>query len=487
MHGIIKRGAKLKNSAGITYETLEDIDFSSVDISNSNYCTVSNADPSTKQPTAFALRVNGCKIKAGETTTTTFTVGSYEPFRKLTIVDDDIIEVIEVKDSNNNLWYEVDYLAQDTVFDGVKNSGADSNDVPYILKLKSVPRRFITEYDIDSDRMSIIFGSGDADAFDGELIPNIGDLALPLYGKDTFCDFSIDPQNFLKTRTLGLCPSNTTLTVKYRFGGGTDSNSGAEEISEVTQSIFEVADSSLDSSIIRDVGNSFSVVNPKPVVGGKDSLTIEEIRQLISANFATQSRMVTAEDFIVRSLTMPTRYGSVFRSNVNVNPLNRNAVELVVLAKDNNGYVTVASNDLKDNLKKYLNRFRMLTQGIEILDGKIINIEVRFGILTDSDMVKTEVLSNCIEVMREYFDVDKWQLGQPLNKTIISKVISDVKGVISVTRLDFINRIGTFDGRNYSTDNYNIVANTRNNIVYLDANSIFEVKYTSKDIKGFAK
>lgn len=265
MHGTERRGARLRNEAGKIFETLEDIDFSKVDTSNSDFVRVSNRDQQTKEPTSFALKVSGVSVKAGETKETTFSVGAYEKFLTLTLPDEDVIEVIEVRDSEGNDWQEVDYLAQDTVFKSEPNNSSDSSDVPYVLTLKSVPHRFVTEFDIETNKTSLVFGTGDSSTFDGELIPDVGDLSLPVYGKDTFTDFSIDPRNFLKTRTLGLAPTNTTLTVKYRVGGGRDTNTGATLLNEVVSGDFEVGDTSLNSEIIQDVGNSFSVENPEPI------------------------------------------------------------------------------------------------------------------------------------------------------------------------------------------------------------------------------
>lgn len=267
--GSIKKGAKLKNKTGKTYETLEDVDFSKVDINNSMFVQVGERDPQTNQPRNFVLKVVDINIKAGETTTATFSAGNYQRFAKFTLADDDILEILKIVDSEGNRWYEVDFLAQDTVFDSNLNTGSDATDVPYVLKLRSVPYRFVSEYDFSSGKTSVVFGSGDAQSFDGELIPDLGDLSLPTFGKDTFTDFTLDPQNFLKTRTLGLAPVNTTLTVTYRVGGGLNTNAGIGEIDTVAEKSFEVSDSSLNAATVRDTGNSFSVLNSKVIQGRK--------------------------------------------------------------------------------------------------------------------------------------------------------------------------------------------------------------------------
>jgi hypothetical protein len=484
--GTVEKGAKLKSNIGETYETLLDVDFDDVNMKDPNFVQVGERDSDDK-PSTFILKVPDIEIKAGETKTTTFTVGAYEAFRKVTIPEDDVLEILKVTDTEGNEWFEVDFLAQDTIFDGVANTSADVTDVPYVLKLKSVPYRFVTEFDVDSNRMSLVFGTGDAQSFDGELIPDLGDLALPLYGKDSFTDFFLDPQNFLKTRTLGLAPSNTTLTVQYRVGGGLDTNAGAGAITTVAENLFSVGDSTLTAATIKDVGNSFSVTNPSPIQGGKDELSINEIKALISANFATQGRMVTAEDFVARALSMPSKFGSVFRANAKVSAINKNAVELIILSRNSAGQVTTAPADLKTNLKRYLSRFRMFTDAIEILDGEIINVGVKFEVLTDPDFNKSEVLSNAIEVLRDFFKVEKWQINQPVNLTDVTRVLADIAGIYSIIKIDVFNRVGTEESRSYSSTSHNISENTKNGIVYSKENAIMEVKFPNKDIIGVAR
>lgn len=485
--GTIKKGAKLKSKGGKTYETIDDIDFSTVNINDSRFFQAADRDSQTNEPKTFILKKPEVSIKAGETKTTTFTIGGYKAFRKVTIEEEDVLEVLQITDSEANRWYEVDFLAQDTVFDAVANSGGDSIDVPFLLKLRSVPHRFITEYDVSTNKTSLIFGTGDAQTFDGDLIPDLGDLSLPLFGKDTFTDFALDPQNFLKTRTLGLAPVSTTLSVKYRVGGGEDTNVGAGEIDTVVESTFDIGDTSLNQTTVRDVKNSFSVLNPGPIQGGREPLGADEIRHLIPAVFASQSRIVTAPDFVARSLSMPSKFGSIFRANAKVNPLNKNSVELIVLSKNSSGHVTPAPTDLKNNLKNYLSRFRMLTDSIEILDGEVINIAINFNILTNPDFNKTEVLANCIDALKEFFEIEKFSLNQPINLTDIFSVIAGVPGVLSLIDIEIINRVGNFDGRSYSRTSHNINENKRNGIIYSGENKIWEVKYPNKDITGVAR
>jgi hypothetical protein len=494
--GIIQAGAQLKNSKnGNTYETLTNIDFSTILFTSSLYVQVGDTDPRTSQPTTFVLkqsyadpnRITNVMVKAGQTKTISVPVGAYQPFTQITLPDQDVIEILSMFDSEGNQYYETDFLAQDTIFDGVPNAGNDATEVPYVLTLRSVPYRFVTDFNPDTRQITITFGTGDALNFDGDLIPDLGDLSLPLYGRNTFTDFSIDPQNFLVTRTLGIAPVNTTLTITYRVGGGLDTNAGQGDVDTVANSVFSVANSALPANTVRDVANSFSVSNPQPIQGGKDELSLDEIKALISAFFAAQSRCVTIEDFIVRSLSMPSKFGSVFRATAKINPLNANSIELILLSQDQNGYCTVCPPTLKTNLQTYLSRFRMLTDAIEEMDAQIINLSLNVNILCNPDFVKSTVIANCISSLQEFFVINRWQLNQPINMSNIHSTLMQVPGVLAVVNINFVNMVGNVDNRAYSDASYNLSANTKNNIIYCGDNSIFEVKYPNKDITVVAQ
>lgn len=485
--GRVLRGAKIRGPAGNIYETTEDIDFTGIDVNDANSVRAYQTNSVTGTPTNFIILKKNIQIKAGQTRSTTFSVGAYQSFRKIVLDEEDVIEIESVKDSDGNEYYEVDYLAQDTVFDGVSNTSSDSTEVPYVLKLRTVPYRFVTEYNPVTQQISLTFGTGDGQNLDTELVPDPGDISLPLYGRGVIPEIPIDPQNFLKTRTLGVAPVNTTLTVKYRIGGGLSTNAAAGEVNSVSEAAYEVADSSLSAVTISQVQNSFSVLNTGAIQGGRDAISIEEIKQLASANFASQNRMVTAEDFVVRTLSMPPKFGSVFRAFAKPSHFNRNSVELYTITRNSSNQLADCSSTLKQNLKKYLSKFRMLTDAIEILDCDVINIGVEFGVLTRPEYAKTEVLSNCLLKMKEYFDISRWQINQPVNISEVMSNILSVPGVLSVYDLKIINKVGGTGAFVYSQVVFNIQQNTSNGIVYCKENGIFNVRYPLADIQGAAK
>lgn len=480
----LMKGSKVSGPGGV-YETLDDVFFSS---SLDRSVTGSRYDSSTGLPTHFALRKD-VEIAAGETVTDSFTVNDFVPFKTIELTQPDVIEVVSVVDADGNEWFEVDYLAQETVFDAVLNPDPDNDVVPYILRLLPAPRRFITDRDPLTAKTSLIFGSGDGLNFDDQLIPNLADLSLPLAGRRTFTTFALDPQNFLKTRGLGLSPFNTSLTIKYRVGGGSQTNAPARTIKTVVDAKLDFSSTSLDPPTMGAVKTSIECVNPSPAIDGAPEETIPEIKANSAAFFAAQNRVVTREDFIARILTLPAKFGKPEKVYVKRNRVSALSHDIHILSKDANGHLTTASDTLKNNIRTYLTAFRMLTDGVNLLDADILNLRVNFGIVVTPRFRAhpSEVLTKCIAVIREYLDVDRTQIAQPISISDLQSKIQGVLGVVSVFELRFTNVFGDIDKLPYSDVRFDVTANTKNNILYCPENSIFEVKYPSRDIVGVSK
>lgn len=480
---ILRKGSKCEGPGGVIFETLENIHFSA---SIDREVTGSQFDATTGLPTHFALRKPVQSI-AGESTTDTVTLGDFEKFKTIELANEDVIEVISVFDSDGNEWTQVDYLAQDTVFTSDVNEGEDNNEVPFILKLLTVPRRFITDRDPETNKTSLIFGSGDGVNFDDELIPNLADLALPLAGRKTFSSFAIDPQNFLKTKSLGLSPFNTNLTITYRVGGGPQTNIAPNLITDVKQAVFDFSSTSLDPAKKANVEGSVGCINLKKTDGGGPRETISEIKANSSAYFAAQDRVVTKPDYISRILTLPEKFGrpeKILPRNNNTNSL---ALDVHMLTRDENGHLTTASVNLKNNVKMYLAKYRMMTDGINLLDGNIVNLKLNFGIVVAPKFNRSEVLTKCIKVAMDYLDTERAQIGQPIVLSDLSAELQNVLGVISVYELQFTNAVGLNSGLRYSESRFDVTANTQNSIIYCPDNSIFEIKHPRRDISGVAK
>jgi hypothetical protein len=249
--------------------------------------------------------------------------GNYESFQIINLDETNVIQIYDVRDSNGNKYYEVPYLAQEMIFLDYPN--VESNDpdlyqfkstVPYILKTIKTPKRFTVKINEDSTT-TIQFGAGDPTASDEQLIPNLKNVGLGLPNSISRLEESFDPTNFLKTKTYGTSPANTTITVSYYTGGGVNSNVPTGELTKINSVEFEENTALFNAAervIYNSAKNSLAVDNEVPAVGGRGPETIEEIRQNALANFGAQNRAVTAKDYQIRALSMPTKFGSVAKA-----------------------------------------------------------------------------------------------------------------------------------------------------------------------------
>jgi hypothetical protein len=473
-----------------------------------NFAVSSSLDPTevsvysindaTKNPEYFLLKKT-VKAIAGTIKTQTFNFGTAKRFDKILLSDTDIIEVLSITDSDNNSWTEVPYLAQETVFQAIANTVQNDpelsqfTDVPYLLKLRKTSRRFVTKFRPDRN-LEIQFGSGVSTESDEDIIPNPDNVGMSLIGLQTQYDQPIDPSNFMYTKTYGLAPSNTTLTVTYTVGGGVASNVNAFSIKNINTITLQPLASTLDATTVRRIQNSVACTNPAPAIGGKSEESIEEIRQNAMANFASQQRIITDQDYIVRAYSMPSKFGAIAKAYViqdqQINPQNQQemianplALNLYTLGYDGNGNFTPLNKAVKENLKTYLNQYRMLTDAVNIKNAYIINIGVKFEIIVLPEYNSNEVLLRCISKLRSVFNNSLWQINQPI---VLSKLYTDldrIEGVQTVTSVNITNLYGSAGG--YSENVYDIAAATKNGVIYpsLDP-SIFEVKYLNKDIIG---
>ena len=508
-------GARIESSNGTTFRTIQDCNFK-YNTTSSPRTQVIYERNSDDTPTFYALK-KVVKAESGAVTEEDFTFGSAEKYSKIKLSNDNIVEIISVTDSDNNTWSEVESLAQDTVFDEVENTSdndptlsTNSGNVPFLLKLKRVSRRFTT-YRRPDGKTELRFGVGVSDNPDEEIIPNPDSVGSNLPDSPSKILETFDPVNFLKTKTYGQAPGNTTLTIKYSYGGGIQDNVPSGDITNITAISYEIDSASLTTSTLDLVKSSVAITNPEASTGGLGSETPEELRENIKAYFQAQGRAVTKEDYIVRTYALPDKYGNISKahivqddqlsgtpqssytiteadigkpiselSNRIPNPL---ALNLYVLGYNSNKHLSIVNDAVKENLKIYLSRFRTITDAVNIKNGYVINFGINYNILTQPNYIHTEVLLNASNKIVEYFDIDRWQINQPIMLSDLAYEISTVEGVASVTNVSIVNKYKTSEG--YSGNAYDIEGATKNNIVYpsLDP-SIFELKYPLKDIFG---
>ena len=475
------KSVQLQNTNGVVFEALSDVDFKSINLSSSLNVKVSKRD-SAGVPLYFVLKTEA-EVIAGKTVTETISIGDYEANRTIKLSNKNVLDILSIKDSSGDDWEEVDYLVQDVVFEAKKNVSSDSVDVPYVLKIKSAPKRFVKKVDPKNGVTSLTFGNGKSEDIGNQTVPDPSLVSFDLKGKMTFSNPFIDPQDFLKTRNLGLAPTNTQLTVKARIGGGKITNTAQNSLNSIISKNVDLNTDSLEVSQVNRMLNSFSARNLKSIEGGDDAPEIEEVKSLISANFATQGRVNVKEDYIVRILSMPSIFGKVFRVHPvgNCNP--QAGVQIYVLSKNSAGQITTPSDTMKKNIKSYLSLSTRINQGIDLLDGKVINIGIEYSIVVEPGLNKTQVKLETLLKVKDYFKINLWQLNQPIFIDRIKCLIEETPGVISIPEFSIVNNSNIKNGLAYSSEVYDIKGNTRKNIIFCKPSSIFELKYPNTDIK----
>lgn len=482
----------VSNPNGTNFLIQDDIDFSvssSNDLTDINLSTISGNSPE------YYTLSKSVKAISATISTQTFTFGSPSPFQTIEINSDNILGILDIKDSDGNIWYEVDYLGQELIYDSIKNTNqndpnnnANAGEVPYLLKIKKTQRRFATRF-LDNTTLQIQFGSGTATDNDEEIIPNPNNVGLGLTFEQSKLTTAYSPTNFLYTDTYGISPSNTTLTVRYLTGGGVESNAPAFTLTTISNPDIKFNNSGLDSTLANYIRGTLSSTNPESSTGGSSGDSLEEIRQKSMMSFSSQNRAVTADDYLVRSLSMPPKYGVISKACIEKPTLTDNQVStidtlnLYCLSKNISNQLNIANTTLKQNLRTYLSQNRIIGDNIVIKDAYIINISVMFEIIVLPEYNNNEVLTNCINGLKDYFNIDKWQINQPILLRDIYINLDKVKGVQTVKNVKISNKTGS--NSDYSKYGYDIEGATQNQVIYpsLDP-SIFEVKYPNQDITG---
>ena len=479
-------------NSNISFLVEDPIDFSVSSSGDPTEVTIYQIAGST--PQSFLLKKNR-KAISSNINQKQYTFDEPVQFVTVDLSDENIIGILDCFDSDSNQWYEVDYLAQDTIYKSIKNTNTNDpylsqyqGDTPYLLQLEQVQRRFVTRF-IDSGSLQIQFGAGTATDSDEYIIPNPDNVGLGLPFEKDRLTVAYSPNNFTFTRTYGIAPSTTQLTFSYLTGGGVSANVPSNDLTQFNGSV-QFLNSNLNSTTANTIFNSLAVSNPEAASGGGSGDTEEEIRQNSSANFASQQRNVTQDDYLVRTLAMPAKYGTVAKAYIEPTKAqtisageSNSILDLYVLSNNAQGQLTTGSLALKQNIITYLSQYRMVNDSINIKDGFIINIGVNFEIIILPNYNNNQVLTACILALQDYFTIDKWQINQPILLRNLYILLDRIEGVQTVKTVDIVNKVGTNLG--YSPYAYDITGATANNVIYpsLDP-SIFEVKYLNTDIQG---
>ena len=506
--GVVSANSIIESDSGVEFTLLDSV----------NLKVSSSLDPlsieqlipaSGTNPTNYKLSKRGI-AKSGTRVTETFTFSAAKKFDKIVLSNNKVTEIISVTDSNGRKYYEVPFLAQDTIFESVENTSLNDpalsqyqNDTPFLLKLIKAGKRFTTRVRAD-DKMELRFGSGVSSNADEEIIPNPDNVGSSLGFGVSKIDESFDPSNFLKTETFGEAPSNTTLTIVYNYGGEVQHNVPADTITNFTDLAYTIDETGLDTDLLGDSRASLGVSNVTPAAGGASQETLTEVKENASAYFNTQNRAVTRQDYITRVYSLPQKYGNIakayiaqdeqleIQNNEEVTIPNPLALNMYVLGYDENKNYQSINQAVKENLKLYLSQYRILTDAINIKNAFVINIAAKFSIIVRKGLNHNDVSFRAIQAVKRHFQTTKWQINQPIILSDIANEVLKVDGVVSVVPPEHNNPnkdMVVIENRNllssgYSGNVYDMTSATRKGIIYpsLDP-SIFEVKFPNTDIE----
>ena len=494
----IKAGTRVETADGVVFRTIEDCDMRYESSRSPREAEIFERESTTDTPTYWYIRKE-VRAQSGNVIDEDFSFGGAKKYDKVLLSNSNVIDIISCTDSDGNKWYEVDSLAQDTIFDEIENNSNNdpalsqySSEVPYILRLKRVSKRFTTFRRPDG-KTELRFGAGISDNADEEIIPNPDNVGSNLPGSPSKLYETFDPSNFLKTKTYGQAPSNTSLTINYQYGGGAQDNVAAGRVNKITGITFEIDETNLTPSVVNFSKTSVRASNIEASSGGMGAESVEELRENIKAYFQAQNRAVTKDDYIVRTYALPDKYGNIAKAYITQDSIldeeqqtqpNPLALNLYILGLNTNRHLVNVNDAVKENLKTYLTRFRPVTDAVNIKNAYVINIGVRATITTKNSFDQQIVATNVDQRIAEYFDVDRWQINQPIIISELQTTIqNDVEGVLSVTDITITNEDTYSSTAGYSGNRYNIASATRNGIVYPAKDpSIFEVKLPGTDI-----
>lgn len=431
-------------------------------------------------PISFVI-IKKVPVYSGEIQTQTFTVGTVEKFLTLELDNVNIVNILNINDANGNKWYEVPYLGLDEIYVDTVNTGQDRSLSPNILETITSPYRFVSRVKSPTV-LEIQFGSGVAGTSDSGLIPDYRFVGEGTNSKISRIDTLYNPLNFLGNKAYGLAPNNTTITVQYVVGGGVISNVDANTITRIKSATITTTGN--DSSKLTTI----TVINPKPAIGGRDKDSVVELKQNIRQSFSEQLRAVTKQDYVVRALSMPAKYGNIAKAFVTQENIHRGvqrdnslAMDMYILCYNNNKHLVNASNTVRDNIKIYMSKYIMATDSLNILDAFVVNIGILYDIVTRPGYSSRDVLDRCNRQLVSYFDTSNWNIGQSVSTSNIYTLLDKVEGVQTVQNIRFENKVGG----TYSEYEYDMLGATKDGVLYPSYDPmIFEVKFPQIDIKG---
>lgn len=471
---IIKSGTQVTNGNN-TYEVLYDIDFNSAVNSSGNSDRTKIPIFTNGKLTGYTITKTGI-IVAGTTKTFTQVIATSRAFQQITLPENNVLSVDSIIhktgtnyttiptlnefNTSSNKWYEVPSLAEDNIFIEDPNSPR----VDGIAKgvYEKIDQRYIVEY-TPNGFCQVTFGAQTDSSID--ILDDFMDAG------------SFNLKSFLRNGSLGLAPiANTTMYIRYRIGGGVDSNAGVGTINEIAQLLADI--SGPDTTIASNVRASISVTNTTPALGGSDEPSIEELRQYIAYNFSAQSRAVTLNDYKALIMSMPSTFGTPAKTSITQKS---NKIEIGVLSYDSNGEISnTITSLLMENIANYLSKYRMINDYVIVKPAEIINLGFEVGVISENGQ-QTQVSARIANVIKNEFTNDKANLGKNYSVGSMVAKIAQVDGVINVNYIKAFNKTGI----GYSSNTTNqAVYDTATGEIDISGNYILVEDYQMLSIKN---
>ena len=474
---ILKANSVFSSNAGASFTLLDDVRFDTADTE----IVVARVDDTTGQPTYYAVKNYG-KVVSGKFATEFLSTGNYEKFKKLALTGRNIVEILEVFDNEGKEYYEVDYLSHNVIYKEIENTRSDKTSVPSILRPYVVPRRFIVANEEGVTKLQ--FGFGAESELNNPTFAQPDSVFIKRYGRSYETEQNFDPSQLLNSDKLGIVPANTTLTVTYRFNDSNSVNVSVGNLTKVVSPIFSYNNrETLNTTVVNTINASLEIYNEDPIVGQITLPTTSEIKNRAFNYFATQNRAVTQNDLQSIAYSMPSKFGAVKRiaAYKDSDSFKRN-INMYVLSEDKSGKLVFATDTLKENLKNWISRYKMMHDTIDILDGRIVNFGIEFTVIRDKRFEPSIVLTEAKKKIAEHFR-NPTNFGEPISISEIYSVLNKtVPGIVDTKRIRIINKVGG----SYSSSAFDFDSATSpdGTMMMIPKNVCMELKFSDVDIKG---
>ncbi len=474
---IITKGSKYSTIAGDTFELTEDVDFSNPN----NEVVAGTEEQQGGGATSFVVKAYG-KVISGELKEQNITVGDFSRFLTVSLADENITEIVSVTDTEGHEYFQVPFLSHDTVFRTVINKDpATRSKAPSILVTTAVPRRFISF--VRDQRVHLKFGYGSESSLRTDNTTHPSNVVLKMHGRDYETDTGFDPSKLLESDKFGIAPANTVLNVVYRANTSDNSNTATDSISFIGDQTFIFPESADNLEKIDFVRGSLEVSNEFPIVGDVSIPTTSELKQRINDLFATQNRAVTEEDYRSLIYRMPAKFGKVKRAKIvrDQDSFKRN-LNLYIASEDEDRNLITSNAVIKNNLKTFLQHYKMVNDTIDILDAKVVNVGIEFVAVINTDQDKYQALSAAIKTLQNEMFAEKYDIGQPIYITNIYDMLNNLDEIVDVVDVRIVPKTtGLYSDFSLNINEY-VSADGR--ILYAPEDVIYEIKYPNRDIKG---